>query len=99
MPRNQYVKPEPDAECRRLLIYLSTSIAQRYGGRLPVRLEVERHQVMRGFLATACIPGQDRAVYVKEDCWLHGDDGERDQIVDDVHFAIYKLLEEEEDDD
>lgn len=85
---------------RILEIQVLQQVAARHGGLIPVKLRFAESAVMQGVSITAEVPGQIRTVMVTgSQLRAIGSQQVQEAIVDEVCFAIFLLLDKDEDDD
>jgi hypothetical protein len=76
-------------------------LAQRYdGGVIPVRLSMYENLALYGYNIKASIPGQSREVFIPHrDIVLSMTNADiLERIVEEIAFAIFLLMDEDEDD-
>lgn len=87
-----------DPRGRVLEIILLNALREKYGDPVPVSVTVRNAVVMSGAEIVVSIPGQSRTIFVaKRDLEQLASAVMSERICDEVLFAVYLLLDEDED--
>lgn len=85
---------------RALEIYVRSALWERYNGEMPAKVTIGRSQgMMLGLQVTVSIPGQDRVIMIPDREMMGMSlDQLQEHIRDEVLFAVFLLLDEDEED-
>lgn len=79
-------------------IFVEQEVMKRYNGSIPARIDFVESPVFAGFSIEVKIPGQSRVVHVTPKQINNlSDTSVLEEIADDVKYALYLLLDEDED--